>query len=106
MSLSEDFKVLAIEDDPIVQDVLRLILGPKLKLFDSFFDFWGDTGSAGDVDLILVDLCHPGDPDGIESVSKEIPKIIENFPNTECVVLSGIGEPSVCLLYTSPSPRD
>lgn len=84
-------KVLVIEDDPIVVSALKLLLkSHELEFYPSlpaYFKKYGDQKL--DKDLVLLDLCHEGDPEGKQTLQL-FPELKHNVPNAEIVIQSGL----------------
>ena len=108
-------KILIVEDNKINQMITRKILEKNKVICDV-----ADNGTVAiakvennQYDLILMDIHMPG-ISGIEA-TKEIRKFNENIPiialtavtleeSLDEFYLNGFND--ICLLYTSPSPRD
>ena len=99
----------------IVDDEEDIILSLKMLLKPLFSSVYGETNpfhlprliKQYEPDVILLDLnFRPGQQDGKEGL-EWLERIKEIRPATEVIMITAHGDvPLVCLLYTSPSPRD
>jgi DNA-binding NtrC family response regulator len=94
--------ILISEDDPLIQQVLKSLLEPnEISLFTTLEELLEKANPKFNPDLILVDLCHAGDPKGERSVAA-IPELKRRYPCSEIVVQSGIQDIAImrtCLEY-------
>ena len=80
-------------------------LDDTMKNNDSPPDFGNDASSLSD-SLVLLDeegVLDKGFAAGIDNIQPDSIRIVSEFSDKQVV---SSAEPSVCLLYTSPSPRD
>ena len=94
-------RVLLIEDDMATAQGIELML--KTEGFNVYTTDLGeegvDLGKLYDYDIILLDLNLPDMPGFDVLKTLRMAKV-----NTPIFILSGTSD--ICLLYTSPSPRD
>jgi DNA-binding NtrC family response regulator len=89
MSLSAN--ILVIEDDPIVVAALEVFLKSHQVDFYETLPHFLKQGNKKSYDLVLLDLCHEADPEGMGSLElfKDLQKKVQN---AEIVVQSGISD--------------
>ena len=83
-------KILVLEDDSLVVASLKILLSDhQLSFFQCASDFLAAGPGHVDYDLLLLDLCHPGDPDGEDTI-RQFPELQRRLPNAEIVIQSGL----------------
>jgi DNA-binding NtrC family response regulator len=88
MSLSAN--ILVIEDDPIVVAALEVFLkSHQVDFYENLPLFLKDQKNKKFYDIVLLDLCHEADPEGLGSLEL-FKDLSEKVKNAEIVVQSGI----------------
>jgi DNA-binding NtrC family response regulator len=85
-------KVLVIEDDPIVVAALEVFLkSHQVDYYKSLPIFLKDLNNKKSYDLVLLDLCHDADPEGLGSLElfKDLQKKVKK---AEIVIQSGLAD--------------
>lgn len=83
-------KILILEDDTLVIASLKILLsGHDLTFYNCVPDFLDANPKPCDFDLLLLDLCHPKDPEGFQTLEL-YPELQRRLPNTEIVIQSGL----------------
>lgn len=89
--MSARAKILILEDDSLVIASMKILLGAHhdLTFYTCAPDFLAANPDPCDFDLLLLDLCHPRDLDGSETL-RLFPEVQRRLPNTEIVIQSGL----------------
>lgn len=88
MSLSA--QILVIEDDPIVVAALEVFLkSHQVDFYENLPLFLNDPKHKKFYDLVLLDLCHEADPEGLGSL-EHFNDLQKKVQNADIVVQSGI----------------
>lgn len=84
-------KILILEDDTLVIASMKILLGAQhdLSFYTCAPDFLAANPGPCDFDLLLLDLCHPKDPEGHETLAL-FPEVQRRLPNAEIVIQSGL----------------
>ncbi|MEZ4816154.1 MAG: sigma-54 dependent transcriptional regulator [Bdellovibrionota bacterium] len=83
-------KVLILEDDTLVISSLKILLKEHdLSFYTCAPEFLEKHSGPTNFDLLLLDLCHPGDPEGTETVEL-FPELQRRLPHAEIVIQSGL----------------
>ena len=85
-------KILVIEDDPIVVAALEVFLkSHQVDYYKSLPIFLKDLNNKKSYDLVLLDLCHDADPEGLGSLElfKDLQKKVKK---AEIVIQSGLAD--------------
>lgn len=87
--MSLEPRILVIEDDSLYLSILKESLkGAQLQMA-SHLRAALDLEIDPQTDLVLLDLCHPGDPTGRETVAL-IPMLKRQLPRADLVIQSGL----------------
>ncbi len=81
-----------IEDDKLAQSALRQLLNDtKHVIFSTIDEFLSSPEAQKNWNLMLLDLCHPGDTTGKGTLSR-MNLLRTQFPEMDIIIQSGIGD--------------
>ena len=99
--MSKSQLIYVVDDEPAIRDILESVLSdegyPAITCQNS--EVFYDQLEKQTPDLVLLDIWLPG-TDGMAILST----LRETQPDLPVIMMSG--HAGICLLYTSPSPRD
>ena len=90
--MAQAAKILVIEDDPLVVAALEVFLKPHtVEYYKSLPEFINNSEDKKTFDLVLLDLCHEEDPEGLGSLEL-LPDLQKKVKSAEIVVQSGVND--------------
>src|SRR5664280_957038 len=99
-------KILVVDDHAVLREGLAALLSaidprPTIIQASTAREGFALVDEHPDLDVLLLDLIMP-EINGVEALLE----FGRKRPTLPIIVLSSSEDPSDCLLYTSPSPRD
>lgn len=83
---------ILVEDDDLIEAALRLLVrGWRFKRVNNVNELLASDLHLIAPQLIVMDLCHPGDPEGSEAIAS-IPKVRSLFRGADLVIQSGLND--------------
>ncbi|MEI7441055.1 MAG: sigma-54 dependent transcriptional regulator [bacterium] len=90
--MAQAAKILVIEDDPLVVAALEVFLKPHtVEYYKTLPEFINNSEDKKTFDLVLLDLCHDDDPEGLGSLEL-LPDLQKKVKSAEIVVQSGVND--------------
>ena len=98
MTINQKAKIFVIEDDSLVVSSLKILLSDHdLSFYVCVPDFLAahkGVEKLNQFDLLLLDLCHAGDPEGVQTLEL-FPELQRKLPHAEIVIQSGLKDISI-----------